>query len=444
MSEPGKDRIASLCRNCGATGMHGRCSSCGSARIVAHEELFKLSIAHIDCDAFFAAIEKRDDPSLRDKPVIVGGGKRGVVSTACYVARLNGVKSAMPMFKALAACPDAVVIKPNIEKYSAVGKEIRRRMFDLTPQVEPLSIDEAFLDLTGTEGVHHGSPAETLSRFARDIEKDIGLTVSVGLAPNKFLAKIASDLDKPRGFAVIGRQESEAFLHDKPVTIIPGIGPAMAKKLASEGYRTLADVQRADPSTLIRQHGEYGLRLYEMSHGRDNRRIDPESERKSVSAETTFNEDISDPRALEVHLWRLCEKVSARMKAAELSGLTVTLKLKTASFATRTRAARLSDPTQLAGKLFEAGKHLLAHETDGTRFRLIGSGLSDLGNAEAADPADLADPDLGRKAGAERAVDKVRAKFGRDMVQRGLGFSPRPQSPDTRRKPDDAPGQKDK
>ena len=438
------DQIASLCRNCGATGAHGRCQTCGSARIVTHKELFRLGIAHIDCDAFFAAIEKRDDPSLRDKPVIIGGGKRGVVSTACYVARLNGVKSAMPMFKALAACPDAVVIKPNIEKYSAVGREIRQRMFNLTPQVEPLSIDEAFLDLTGTQGVHHASPAETLAHFAREIERDIGLTVSVGLAPNKFLAKIASDLDKPRGFAVIGIEESASFLHDKPVTIIPGIGPAMAKKLAGEGYHLLADIQRADPASLMKRHGEYGFRLYEMAHGRDNRRVDPDSERKSVSAETTFNEDIADLRALEVHLWRLCEKVSARMKAAELSGLTVTLKLKTASFATRTRAARLSDPTQLAGKLFEAGKHLLAHETDGTRFRLIGSGLSDLGNAEAADPADLADPDLGRKAGAERAVDKVRAKFGRDMVQRGLGFSPRPQSPDTRRKPDDAPGQKDK
>ena len=421
-----------------------RCAHCGSPRLVRHHALPDLTIAHIDCDAFYATVEKRDNPVLADRPVVIGGGKRGVVSAACYIARTYGVRSAMPMFKALALCPDATVIRPDMAKYARIGREVRQAMHALTPLVEPLSIDEAFLDLGGTQAVHGAIPAKVLARFATQVERDIGITVSVGLSCNKFLAKIASDLDKPRGFAVIGAQESATFLHDKPVTIIPGIGPAMAKKLAGEGYRLLADIQRADPAALMKRHGDYGLRLYEMAHGRDNRRIDPDSERKSVSAETTFNEDIADLRALEVLLWRLCEKVSARMKAAQLSGITVTLKLKTASFATRTRATRLSDPTQLAGKLFEAGKRLLAHEVDGTRFRLIGIGLSDLDDAEAADPADLADPDLTRKAGAERAVDRVRAKFGRDMVQRGLGFSPRPNTPGGHDKTQIPPTQKGK
>ncbi|MFN0263850.1 DNA polymerase IV [Tepidamorphus sp. 3E244] len=440
---PSPTEMQSLCRNCGATGVATRCASCGSARIVRHVELFSLEIAHIDCDAFYAAVEKRDDPSLRDKPVIIGGGRRGVVSTACYVARMSGVRSAMPMFKALAACPDAIIIKPDMDKYAAVGREVRKRMFDLTPLVEPISIDEAFLDLTGTQKVHHATPAETLARFAREIERDVGISVSVGLAPNKFLAKIASDLDKPRGFAVIGAAESAEFLKLRPVTTIPGIGPAMAKKLSSEGYRMIGDIQRADATALAKRHGEYGLRLYEMAHGRDRRRVDPTSERKSVSAETTFNEDISDPRELETRLWRLCEKVSGRMKAAELSGVTVTLKLKTRDFATRTRAARLADPTQLAGRIYEAGKRLLAQETDGTRYRLIGIGLSDLRDAVEADPTDLADPDLSRKAGAERAVDAVRARFGRDIVQRGLSFAGREKAEKAKSKTGDAGGVSD-
>ncbi len=426
MTNEAADRTRSappgLCRDCGEQPAGERCPACGSPRVIRHAELFDLAIAHIDCDAFYAAIEKRDDPSLRDKPVIVGGGRRGVVSTACYIARINGVRSAMPMFKALKACPEAVVIRPDMEKYGAVGRDIRRMMKDLTPQVEPLSIDEAFLDLTGTERVHHGPPAATLARFARDVERDIGITVSIGLAANKFLAKIASDLDKPRGFAVIGAREAADFLADKPVTIIPGVGPAMARKLEKSGFARMRDLQRAEPKALARAHGDYGIRLYEMAHGRDALQVDPGSERKSVSSETTFNEDIADARALEVHLWRLCEKVSARLKAAELAGRTVTLKLKTDRFATRTRATSLSDPTRLADTLFAAGRRLLHGETDGTPYRLIGIGLSDLSDADGADPGDLLDPGQGQRAAAELAVDAVRAKFGRGAVQRGIGF----------------------
>src|ERR671911_2269195 len=216
---------APFCRDCltlSASPLAARCTACGSPRLLRHKERDSLAIAHVDCDAFFAAVEKRDDPTLADKPVIIGGGKRGVVSTACYIARTYGVRSAMPMFKALKACPDAVVIRPNMEKYKVAGREVRRLMAGLTPLVEPVSIDEAFLDLSGTELVHQGPPALTLARFARRVEREICITVSIGLAPNKFLAKIASDLEKPRGFAVIGKTEAREFLAPRPVGLIFG------------------------------------------------------------------------------------------------------------------------------------------------------------------------------------------------------------------------------
>jgi len=196
--------VSTLCRDC--TALHDdanlrRCPACKSPRLVRHDEIASLSMAHIDCDAFYAAIEKRDNPAIADKPVIVGGGKRGVVSTACYVARTFGVKSAMPMFKALAACPNAVVVRPDMQKYALVGRQVRQLMLETTPLVEPLSLDEAFLDLTGTDRLHRCSPAQTLARLAKRIEDELAITVSVGLSFNKFLAKVASELDKPRGFS---------------------------------------------------------------------------------------------------------------------------------------------------------------------------------------------------------------------------------------------------
>ena len=197
--------MASFCRDCLADvpERSPRCAGCGSPRLARHGELARMAIAHVDCDAFYATIEKRDDPSLADKPVIVGGGHRGVVATACYIARTFGVRSAMPMFEARRRCPHAHVIKPDMAKYVRVGREVRAMMEALTPQVEPLSIDEAFLDLTGTERLHGMMPAKTLARFAKRVEADIGITVSIGLSQNKFLAKIASDLDKPRGFSML-------------------------------------------------------------------------------------------------------------------------------------------------------------------------------------------------------------------------------------------------
>jgi DNA polymerase-4 len=399
-----------------------RCPACGSPRAIHHAQLNALAIAHVDCDAFYATIEKRDDPSLDDKPLIIGGGKRGVVSTACYLARTYGVHSAMPMFKALKACPHATVLQPDMAKYVRVGREVRKLMFELTPQVEPLSIDEAFMDLTGTDRLHGMSPARSLAHFAKRVQSEIGITVSIGLSANKFLAKIASDLDKPRGFAVLGKDEAVAFLSPKPVGFIWGVGKASAARLQRGGFNTVADLQRADESDLIKRYGVEGRRLWRLSRGIDDRSVNPERETKSVSSETTFGADIASYKPLEKILWSLSEKVSARLKSSALAGATVQLKLKTADFRIRTRARSLGEPTQLAARIFAAGKDLLAREIDGTKFRLIGIGVSNLDVAEKADSADLIDLKAKRTKEAERAIDKVREKFGKAAVVRGLVF----------------------
>ena len=414
--------MAGFCRDClddvpdGAT----RCPACGSPRLVRHPELNRLAIAHVDCDAFYAAIEKRDDPSLRDKPLIIGGGKRGVVSTACYIARTFGIKSAMPMFQARRLCPHASVVRPDMAKYAKVGREVRVLMLGLTPLVEPLSIDEAFLDLSGTERLHGRTPAKSLACFARTVEQRIGITVSIGLSENKFLAKLASDLDKPRGFSVLSRSEAAAFLAPRPVTFIWGVGKAMGAALAREGFRLIADLQRADETELMRRFGTEGLRLARLAHGIDSREVSAERETKSVSAETTFESDIAAFREMERTLWRLSEKVSGRLKAKELAGSTVTLKLKTADFRLRTRARSLAAPTQLAARIFAVGRELLEREADGTRFRLLGVGVSALASPADADPADLVDSRGERSKAAEHAVDRLRAKFGREAVVKGL------------------------
>ncbi|HKY88109.1 MAG TPA: DNA polymerase IV [Pseudorhodoplanes sp.] len=413
-----------FCRDCLADAAEGqlRCAGCGSPRLIRHPELDDLSLAHVDCDAFYATIEKRDDPTLADKPLIVGGGQRGVVTTACYLARTFGVRSAMPMFEARRLCPHATVIPPDMTKYAEVSRDVRRLMLDLTPLVEPISIDEAFMDLSGTARVHGMSPAKSLARFSRTIESEIGITVSIGLSANKFLAKIASDLDKPRGFAVLGQSEAKDFLAPKPITYIFGVGRVTQEKFAKEGIRTIADLQRIGEIELMRRYGGEGQRLYRLANGIDDRDIVPDRETKSVSAETTFNIDIAEQRPLEQQLWLLTERVSRRLKAAELSGTTVTLKLKSADFRLKTRARSLPDPTQLAEKIFAAGRELLANEIDGTRYRLIGIGVSTLAGAEVADPAGLLDPVTTRSAAAERALDRVRERFGRDAAMKGIAF----------------------
>jgi len=411
--------MSAFCRDCLADAAAARCKACGGRRIVSHDELDQLSIAHIDCDAFYAAIEKRDNPDLIDKPVIVGGGKRGVVSTCCYMARIYGVKSAMPMFMALKACPQAIVIKPNMAKYAGVARQVRGLMRELTPLVEPLSLDEAYLDLSGTERLHGASPARTMAKLALRIQKDIGITASIGLSYNKFLAKLASDLDKPRGFAVIGRAEAKTFLRDKPVGFIRGAGAALQAKLAKDGITKIAQLQDADVRALAQAYGNTGLWLHRLANAEDLRRVDPDGEMKSISSETTFFNDIAAYDELEDILWEQAERVSARAKASELGGRTVVLKLKTANFKTRTRSASLDAPTQLADRIFRIAREALKKECDGTSFRLLGVGISNICEAHQCDPDDLIDATATKRAAAERAVDKVRAKFGKDVVGKG-------------------------
>ncbi len=378
-----------------------------------------MTVAHVDCDAFFASIEKRDDPSLADKPVIVGGGRRGVVSTCCYIARIRGVKSAMPMFKALKLCPDAVVVKPRFEKYVEASRAVKAKMLALTPLVEPLSIDEAFLDLAGTERVHHAPPAVALARFAKEVERDVGITVSIGMASNKFLAKIASEIDKPRGFAALSIDEAPAFLAPKPIGYLWGVGPAFAASLERDGLRTIGDLQRADPRDLARRHGEGGLRLSRLAFGKDDRRVNPDRERKSVGAESTFEDDIRDAEELAARLFRLCEKVAGRLRDSEIAGSVVTLKLKTADFRLRTRAHALPTPTRLAARIFEAARAMLKREADGTPYRLIGVSISELGPALDADPPDL-ERRHARLDAIETAVAQLRSKYGPGAVDRAF------------------------
>jgi DNA polymerase IV len=410
-----------FCRDCRSDVAEtaARCPACGSPKVLRHPELDRLAVAHVDCDAFYATIEKRDDPTLADKPVIVGGGQRGVVLTACYVARTFGVRSAMPMFEAQRLCPTATVVRPDMAKYARVGAQVRLMMHDLTPLVQPVSIDEAFMDLAGTERLHGTIAAKSLAGFADRVEREIGITVSIGLSCNKFLAKIASDLDKPRGFAVIGGGEAAAFLATRPVTQIFGVGKVAQARLAADGFRTVGDLQRASTADLTRRYGAEGARLAKLAHGIDDRPVRAERDTKSISAETTFDADIAEFRQLELRLWRLCEKVSGRLKSNALAGATVTLKLKTADFRLRTRAQSFSQATQLAARIFACGRDLLARETNGTRYRLIGIGVSGLEPAAPGDFADLIDR---RSADAERAIDELRARFGDDAVVKGLVF----------------------
>ena len=413
MSVEINEKLTAFCRTClRAVPQRAESCPCGSRAILRHDELGALAIAHVDCDAFYAAIEKRDDPSLAEKPVLVGGGVRGVVSTCCYIARTFGVKSAMPMFKARALCPHAVVVRPNMRKYAEAGRQIRNLMETLTPLVEPLSIDEAFLDLAGTARVHGLEPAQALQRLKSDIRREIGVTVSVGLSFNKFLAKIASDLDKPDGFSVIGRKEAAAFLARQPARLIWGVGPAFAERLLKDGFRTIGDLQKAPPSDLARRYGEAGLRLARLSHGEDARAVTPVREAKTVSSETTFDEDIGDLQRLEDILWSLCEKVSYRMKKDGLAGRTATLKLKSPEFRLLTRRTSLNRPSNLARTLFAAARPLLRAAHDGRRWRLIGVGFCDLEPADEAPQAELFEAPETRLAAQEAAIDRIRDRFG--------------------------------
>lgn len=430
--------VPTYCRSClhffhsPASQSSIRCPKCDHSRHIRHAELTKLHIAHIDCDAFYASIEKRDNPDLANKPVIVGGEHRGVVSTACYIARMNGVRSAMPMFKAKKLCPDAVVVKPRMGVYRDVGLAIRKKFRDLTPLVQPISIDEAFLDLEGTERLHGLSPAAQLIRLAKEIETEIGVTVSVGLAPNKFLAKLASDMEKPRGFTVIGEADKLDILAKLPITRIYGIGAKSAKKLQKDGLTEISQLQSMEEATLIRRYGEIGQRLYRLSRGIDSRKVNKSEAAKSVSSERTLAKDLADYNALEDKLWSLCETVASDLKRKELAGLTITLKLKNSMHRIITRSRSLDNPTQLAETLFEIGCDLLKPLADGTPYRLIGIGVSHFRPLSEADQPDLVEPRRTKRANAERAMDALKSRFGGKTVQKGRSLAtdkPKPSKP---------------
>jgi DNA polymerase IV len=413
--------MASLCRDCHLVAdlLPPRCPACGGGRLIHHRALLHLTIAHIDCDAFYASVEKRDRPDLQSRPVIVGGGIRGVVSAACYIARISGVKSAMPMFKALKACPDAVVIKPNFEKYTAASRQIRALMQELTPLVQPLSIDEAVLDLAGTQALHGAAPAVVLARFAATVERQVGVTVSIGLAANRLMAKIAAGRGKPRGFTVIDAEEAAALLAPESVRLMPGIGAALARKLEAIGITRLGQLQALPDHEAARKFADDGPALVRRARGEDARIVDPSRETKSVSAETTFDRDLSTVADLERPLWHLCEKLARRLKQQDLAAGGVVLKLKTARFTSRARSARLSSPTVLPDRLFDLARALLAKEATGTEFRLIGIGANPLLPGATADLGDLADATTPRRAAAQAAIDALRGRFGDAAIVRG-------------------------
>jgi DNA polymerase-4 len=374
----------------------------------------------MDCDAFYASVEKRDNPELRDKPVIIGGGKRGVVSTACYIARIKGVRSAMPMFQALKLCPEAVVVKGRMSAYVEVSRQIRAMMDDLTPVVEPLSLDEAFLDLTGTARLHGRPPAVMLAGLVRRMERELGISGSIGLSHNKFLAKVASDLDKPRGYSIIGAAETMGFLKGRPVRLIWGVGQKGQAALDAAGIRTFSDLLRWEKPELVARFGGMGERLWHLARGEDHRRVSANAPVKSISNETTFGEDTADPDILDGHIWRLAENVADRAKAKDKAGRVVTLKLKRANHRILTRQAQLSDPTQIADRIYRTARALFDQVGDEGPYRLIGVGISHLSAADAADMGgDLLDPQARHRAGAERASDRIRAKYGPDAIMKG-------------------------
>ena len=419
---------AIFCRDCLAeiddqSAAAGRCRRCGSPRLIAADA--GLTIAHVDCDAFYAAIEKRDRPDLVDKPVIVGGGgRRGVVATCCYVARTFGVRSAMPTGRALRLCPQAIVLPPDMAKYARVSRDIRERMQKLTPLVEPLSIDEAFLDLTGCEGVNGAPAALALARFAREVEREIGVTVSVGLSYCKFLAKLASDLDKPRGFSVIGRAEARAVLAPMSVGRLWGVGKVAEARLGRLGLTTLGDLQALDEKTAAARLGDDGRRLWRLAQGIDARRVTPDREAKSVSSETTFEIDVADRDELTRTLLSHCDRVAARLRKSGLAAGAVTLKLRTPDFHLHSRSRSGLDSTQMAPRLFAVARALLEAEPVGQAYRLIGVAAGDLAPAAEADGADLLEGDRSREKAREAAIATLRDRFGAAAVQRGLSYRP--------------------
>jgi nucleotidyltransferase/DNA polymerase involved in DNA repair len=383
------------------------------------------AIIHVDMDAFFAAIEQRDRPELRAQPVIIGadpqGGRgRGVVSTCSYEAREFGVHSAQPISEAWRRCPHGIYLPVRMEAYVAESRRIRAIFEEFTPQVEPVSIDEAFLDVSGCTHLFGGKRA-LAERLQARIEEATQLTASLGVAPNKMVAKIASDLEKPRGLVMVEPGEVQAFLRPLPVGRLWGVGPKTQQALARLGVRTIGDLAERDPDDLRERFGKAGAELSDLAHGRDDRPVQPGGEAKSVGHEHTFEHDIADPRRLLATLSDLCEKTAHRLRRAGLRGRTVTTKIRFADFTTLTRATTLPRPIDAARPLYEAAaENLQRVKPQGRRVRLIGVSISRFEPPEERQLS-LFEEDVPtddeRDERVQEVVDAIKNRFGHRAVR---------------------------
>jgi DNA polymerase-4 len=375
-------------------------------------------ILHVDMDAFYASVEQRDRPELKGKPVIVGGQtQRGVVASASYEARKFGVRSAMPTAKALRLCPQAILVKPRFERYSEVSRQIREIFLSYTPLVEPLSLDEAFLDVTGG-GKLFGSAEQIAREIKQKILDNTGLTCSVGVSFNKFLAKLTSDLCKPNGLMVIDERQAEEILPGLPVGRLWGVGPATEEKMHQMGLRTIGDVQNVPEEELKRRFGRYGAQLYALARGLDERPVKPERETKSVSRETTFLEDLTSHDQLKQVLLELCEQVGRDLRKEGLVGRTAHLKVRFADFTTITRSQTLPLPIKTAKALWQEIERLFDDKITLSRgVRLLGVGVSNLSPIGAGQLL-LFDDDK-QDVTVDHLLDELRGRFGPDAIQRG-------------------------
>ena len=368
-------------------------------------------ILHADMDAFYASVEQRDDPSLRGRPVVVGGpGNRGVVAAASYEARRFGVHSAMPSVRARRLCPDLVFVSPRFDVYREVSGQVMEVFRSFTPLVEPMSLDEAFLDVRGAVRLF-GPPPNIAELIRARVREETDLPCSIGVGPSKFIAKLLSGKAKPDGMRHLTREEAPAYLRPLPVSDLWGAGPRTVERLADYGFRTIGQVADADRRTLTRVVGEaLGGQLHRLANGGDERRVVPHEPAKSVSAEETFAEDIDDPDHLARHLLRLAEKVGRRLRKAGVAGRTVHLKVRFASFETVTRSATLDQPTDRTHDLVDVASDLFASlRLERARVRLLGVGVSNLTEGEAARQLALdVDP---RWEDVERVADRVAERF---------------------------------
>jgi DNA polymerase-4 len=377
-------------------------------------------IIHLDMDAFYASVEQLDRPELRGRPVIVGGSReRGVVAACSYEARPFGVRSALPMSRALRLCPDAVVLPVRMARYQEVSRQVFAIFGRYTDRIEPLSVDEAFLDVTGCERLF-GTPREIAQRIRREVREELGLAISAGVAPNKFLAKLASESAKPDGLLEIAADRVDAFLLPLPVERIWGVGAKAAQQLHRQGCRTVADLRRLSVAQLTRLFGIWGERLYHLARGVDERTVEIDAPAKSYGAEETFAADLIRLEDLHRELLAQAEKVAARLRRHGLSGRVLTLKVRYADFETLSRRLTLPEPTAHGKTLYRAARDLLQRTEAGERpVRLLGLSVAGLEDTAARQPALFPDPDEQRQTALDTALDRLNRRFGQGQVRRG-------------------------